>query len=72
MVPTSAGFLPSEAAASSMMSRDSATSVLRQSARCGGTHPSARRPVTASPFGPPDPIQIGGVGAAARVSPVTW
>jgi hypothetical protein len=72
MVSTSAGFLPAEAAASSMMGRDSATSVLRQSARCPGIHPSACRPVTASVLGPSAPIQIGGVGAAAGVSPVTW
>jgi hypothetical protein len=44
MVSTSVGF-PTETAASSMMGRDLATSVLRQSARCGGTHPSACRPV---------------------------
>src|ERR1700735_2816846 len=41
MVSTSLGFLPTEAAASSTMGRDSATRVLRQSARLAW-YPSVR------------------------------
>jgi hypothetical protein len=64
-VGISRGSRPAAAAASSMMGRDALTCLLSQSAARPGIPPSATRPVTASDFGPTDPVHTCGAGAVA-------
>jgi hypothetical protein len=71
-VAISAGSRPAAAAASSMRGRDSRYSGLSQSEAMGGIQPSASRPVTASDFGPTEPVRTRGAGASAGSRPDTW